>query len=87
MCKKCKNKKKKGFKIVKRAKLGLGLFSGVLAGLLVAPKKGAELRGYFKSAEFKYRLKKAKERVALAKGSMKEKFEGLTKIFRKRFGR
>jgi len=94
MCLKCKKRKEKiRKKISKGVNLGLGLFSGAMAGLMLAPKKGKELRAYFKSAEFKKRKHKAKEKVETAKGVLKDKAEMAQGRFhrffhavRKRFG-
>ena len=91
MCK--AKKKKKQHKFFKRVKLGLGLFTGGALGMLFAPKKGREMRGYFKSAEFKNRLKRAKTRAEDAKEYVQDKaitaksgFQRFWMALRKRFG-
>ena len=94
MCKKCKeNRKKKHQKFFKRARLGLGLFTGGALGMLFAPKKGREFRSYLNSSEFKNRLKKAKARAEDAKDyahekavTAKNRFQRFWFAVRKRFG-
>ena len=93
MCKACKSKKKKQHKFAKRIKLSLGLLTGGALGMLYAPKKGEEMRKYFKSPEFKNKLKKARNKAQEAKEFAQDKamvakssFQRFWIGIRKRFG-
>lgn len=69
-------KRKKG-KVLSRIKISIGLFFGAIIGMVFSPKKGREVRNYFKTNEFRKRMSEAKGRLELLGEFFKEVAQNL----------
>ncbi len=77
-----KNKPKKGgCKFFRRIKLGIGLVTGVLLGLLYTPKKGKDIRDYCTSEECRTKLHNAEEKIL----SVRDKLRPAIRKIKNRF--
>lgn len=65
-------KKRKKRKVLSRIKVSVGLFFGMLFGMAFSPRKGRKAPNYFKTKEFKSRLKEAQGRIELIGEFFKE---------------
>ncbi|MFC1656297.1 YtxH domain-containing protein [Patescibacteria group bacterium] len=74
--------KKGGCKLFKRIKLGIGLVTGVILGLLFAPKRGKEIRDYCTSEECQTKLHNAENKIS----GLQHKLRQAMKKIKDRFG-